>query len=199
MIKVLSYILIFLGVWIFFFKDTTVEYGPGVLAPNEPLQTDIALAKTFIFNGERFTPLANFELQAKVLSKEEYSHDRGALHSPVDLALGWGRMSDESVINHLDISQSGRWYRWETQKFPIPRREIETSSANMHIIPRNEEIASTLEDVREGDIISLRGKLVRIDADDGGHWQSSLSRTDTGSGACELIFVEALHIENIVN
>jgi len=195
MIKVLSYTLVFLGIWILFFKNDTVEYGPGVLAPNEPLQTKIESSKAFVSKGDIITPLANFELQAKVLSKENYSHDRGAKHSPVDLALGWGRMSDESVLSHLDISQSGRWYRWETQEFPIPRREIETNSANMHMVPKDEEIASVLEEVREGDIVHLKGKLIRIDAQDKGHWKSSFFRTDTGSGACELIFVEELQIQ----
>jgi len=199
MIKVLSYLLVFLGIWIFFFKDNTVEYGPGVLAPNEPLQTKIDSPKTFISKGDTFTPLANFEIQAKVLSKENYSRDRGATHSPVDLALGWGRMSDESVVSQLDISQSGRWYRWNAKKFPIPRREIEISSANMHMIPSNELIESALKEVREGDIISLRGKLVRINSNDGGHWTSSTSRKDTGAGACEVIYVEDFIIEQIIH
>lgn len=200
MLKYLSYILILLGIWIVFFKDSTVEYGPGVFAPNEPLQTTIDTPKSFISKDDVFTPLAHFEIQAKVLSKENYSADRGAKHSPVDLALGWGRMSDESVISRLDIWQSGRWYRWKPleQIFPIPRREIEISSANMHMIPSTEAITLKLEEVREGDIISLKGKLVRINSKDGGHWQSSVSREDTGNGACEVIYVEDFVIEQII-
>jgi len=198
MIKGLTYLLIFLGIWIIFFKNDRVEYGPGVLAPHEPLQTKIELPKPFVFKEELYTPLANFSIQAKVLSKENYSLDRGAAHSPTDLALGWGRMSDESIIEHIEISQSGRWYRWRAEKLPIPIKEIERSSANMHMIPANEEVASILDDIKEGHIIRLKGKLVRIDSPDGGHWQSSLSRNDTGGGSCELIFVEQLNIEEIL-
>jgi len=196
MIKVLSYLLLFLGIWILFFKSDIIEYGPGVFAPDTPKQEKISSPKPFILNGEKVTPLAHFELTAKVLSKENYSRDRGAKHSPMDLALGWGRMSDESVINQLEIWQSGRWYRWKTEKFPIPKREIETYSANMHMIPSSETISSTLEKVKEGDLIHLKGKLVRIDSEDGGYWQSSLSREDTGNGACELIYLQSFEILN---
>mgnify|MGYP003398699190 CR=1 FL=1 len=46
--------------------------------------------------------------------------------------------------------------------------------------------------VREGERIALSGQLVRVEGDDGFRWVSSLSREDTGAGACELIWVEQL-------
>jgi hypothetical protein len=73
-------------------------------------------------------------------------------------------MSDESVLDFINISQSGRWYRWSTKNFPIPRREIETHSANMHMIPENKLVESMLGRVRIGDIVELSGSLVRVDA-----------------------------------
>jgi hypothetical protein len=30
---------------------------------------------------------------------------------------------------------------------------------------------------------------VRLDGEDGSHWQSSLTREDSGGGACELLWV----------
>jgi hypothetical protein len=46
-----------------------------------------------------------------------------------------------------------------------------------------------LRSVAGGDIIELRGYLVEVTAPDGWHWRSSLSRTDSGDGACELMWV----------
>ncbi|WP_211233692.1 hypothetical protein [Zooshikella ganghwensis] len=103
-------------------------------------------------------------------------------------------MSDESVINNITFSQSNRWYYWRTDAFPIPRREIETSSANMHMIPANEFVEDALKSVKKGDIIQLVGSLVNVDANDGWRWRSSMTRTDTGGGSCELIWVENLSI-----
>jgi len=185
--------------WFVFIKSDTVVLGPGVMAPQAPLQERISSAKPFAFKEYMLTPMANFEIHAKVLSKEDYSYGREADLSPTDLALGWGRMSDESVLGHLSVSQSSRWYRWETSELPIPRREIEVSSANMHMIPRDEEVASALKEVHIGEIVRLRGKLVSVNASDGWHWVSSLSRTDTGGGACELVYLEEIKIEEVSN
>jgi len=186
--------------WFIFFKQEAVVLGPGVFAPETPQQSKIASPNKFKFDEFIITPLAQFELKAKVLGKENYSRGREAELSPTDLAFGWGRMSDEAVIEQLDISQSGRWYRWNTKSngFPIPRREIETSSANMHIIPKNDSVRHELKKIRQGDIVRLKGRLVRVDAQDGWHWKSSLTRSDTGGGACELIFVESLEIESVL-
>lgn len=172
--------------------DAPVELGPGILAPDAPVQTRIDDPAPFPVGDYRITPLAEFSITAKVLGKETYRFDREADLAPVDLALGWGRMSDETVLKAIDIRQSGRWYHWRTERFPIPRREIENHSANMHLIPGDDRVADALRTVRPGEIVSLSGKLVRVDADDGWHWVSSLTRSDTGARACELVYVERI-------
>jgi hypothetical protein len=103
-------------------------------------------------------------------------------------------MSDESVLQQIDISQGGRWYRWRASKLPVGRREIEHNSANMHLIPQDAHVADVLDDVRTGHVIELRGYLVEARAADGWRWRSSLTRTDTGARSCELVFVEQLAI-----
>jgi hypothetical protein len=49
--------------------------------------------------------------------------------------------------------------------------------------------------VREGDVIVLQGYLVDVDHDSGWRWRTSMNRTDTGAGACEIVFVEFISIE----
>jgi hypothetical protein len=44
-------------------------------------------------------------------------------------------MSDSAVLAKIEITWSDRFYYWHVDDFPIPRREIEASSANMHMIP----------------------------------------------------------------
>lgn len=90
------------------------------------------------------TEVAKFQIKAKVLAKEKYYIDRGSDLSPIDLALGWGNMSDEGVLEKIEISQSGRFYQWRVKSFPIPRREIKTHSANMHLIPANDSVKSNI-------------------------------------------------------
>ncbi|WP_068827952.1 hypothetical protein [Pseudomonas sp. BMS12] len=145
-------------------------------------------------NGYTITPLQPFELQARVLGREDYRFDRGAAVAPTDLALGWGPMAEPQILAQIRITQGNRWYRWRVSEFPIPRRDIETHSANMHLIPATPEVARTLAAITPGETISLSGQLVRVEGSDGFTWLSSLSREDTGDGACELIWVESLGI-----
>jgi len=176
-------------------RDRPIEHPPGVLAPEQPKQTTlIPTAPTFEKDDYRIKSLAGFELEARVLAKEEYTFDAGADLSPVDLALGWGRMSDSAILEHIDIDQRHRFYYWSTPAFPIPRQEIETHSANMHMIPASDTVAKRLQDVRPGHIVKLQGYLVEALRDDGWRWKSSLTRNDTGNGACELIWVESLDV-----
>lgn len=175
------------------FSHRPVTHGVGMVASQQPAQT-AADAASFSFKNYRITPLQSFEIEARVLSAERYRFGREAELSPVDLALGWGQMSDEAILKDINISQSNRFYFWHVDAFPISRQAIETQSANMHMIPANDAIESTLKAVRTGQVVKISGFLVRADASDGWHWQSSLTREDTGNGACEVVYVKALSV-----
>lgn len=182
--------------YVFLFQGRPVHHAPGVLAPADPLQETIANPQPFHFKDYTITPLATFDMTARVLSRENYRFDRLAGLSPMDLAMGWGPMSDSRVLDNFSISQSGRWYQWYTSDMPIPRRDIEIHSANMHMIPADALVKDTLSQVRPGNVITLRGKLVHVDGPNGMTWQSSLTREDTGDGSCEVIYVEGVYIVN---
>mgnify|MGYP001203114784 CR=1 FL=1 len=177
------------------YNNRPVSLGPGAFAPDEPVQVDIKKPTPFEFKGFTFTPLAEFDIHARVLSRENYYAGVEADLSPIDLALGWGAMSDESVLAYFDISQRNRWYHWSYKELPIPFNQVVESSANMHMIPADDFVHSQLDDVREGNIIRLKGKLVAISRSDGWRWKSSLTRKDSGGGACEVIYVESFEIE----
>lgn len=170
-----------------------VKAGPGVLAAEEPRQRSLS-ADPIRLGDYQVTPRASFDIEARILSRERYRSGREADLSPIDLALGWGRMSDSAVLDRISISQSGRFYFWQTQDAPIPLREIETHSANMHMIPASDSVRERLLALRQGQVIHLQGKLVEVAASDGWHWRSSLTREDTGAGACELIYVESVAV-----
>jgi hypothetical protein len=165
---------------------------PGYDDPDQPLQSPVGgRMSPFRMGSTTVTPLAGFSLQATVLSREDYSFGREADFSPTDLALGWGPMKNIDIARKLDLTQSGRWvhYRWGPDGPPIPLRQIVMHSSNMHMVPSDAAVADALAHVRQGDTVRLAGWLVRIDSDDGWRWQSSLSRNDSGSSACELVYV----------
>ena len=167
---------------------------PGVLAPEEPVQEPPVSADAWNYHDHRLVSLATFELHGRVLAKERYRFDRAAELSPVDLALGWGPMSDSSVLARIKIRQGDRWYYWSTSSFPIPEGEITSHSANMHMIPATPYVQRRLLGLRVGQVIRLRGRLILAVGRDGWKWVSSLSRLDSGEGACEVIWVEAVDL-----
>ncbi|MGH8212175.1 MAG: hypothetical protein ACREPP_02950 [Rhodanobacteraceae bacterium] len=176
-------------------SDRPIAHVDGLVAPDDPAQADFESPQPAIsFKDATLHPLAKFSLAARVLSREDYRFDAESDLSPTDLAFGWGRMSDSAILRSIDISQGGRFYHWQVRGFPIPRREIETHSANMHIIPADASVARALKRVRVGDVVTLYGYLVEADKPGGWKWRSSLTRDDTGDGACELLYVKGLSI-----
>jgi hypothetical protein len=175
-------------------KESSVELGSDIFVTQAPTQTLLKAAPSFPYKEFMVTPLAEFNIQAKVLSYENYSFDEGSKISPTDLALGWQSMSKEDILKSIDISQSRRWYRWsvKNKKFPVSRRSIETQSANMHIIPADESVEKTLKSVRKGEIIELQGSLVEVRGENNWRWRSSLTRNDTGGNSCELFYVQSI-------
>ena len=166
-----------------------------VAETREPLQKDLFAGPVFRMNDYTLTALAEFSVGARVILAKQYSSGREADLSPVDLALAWGPMNDTRVLEALAFSQSGRFYRWRYEREPpIPRREIELNSANMHMIPSSDDMARRLKAVKAGDRVRIRGYLVEAVGKDGWRWRSSLTRGDTGGGACELIFVQDMEV-----
>jgi hypothetical protein len=173
--------------------------SPGILVAEEPLQGPAESQDLWTFKGYRFRALASFDIRARVLGTERYRWDRGAELSPIDLALGWGRMSDSAVLDKIHITQGNRWYLWFTAQFPIPQEEIISHSANMHMIPATSFLGARLKDLRVGQVVHIRGNLVSIEGPDDFHWTSSLSRKDSGDGACEVVWVDTLDIPPVIS
>jgi hypothetical protein len=168
----------------------------GMLAPSAPIQTALVAPVQVIEKaGFDLTPMANIDIEARVLSREIYRFDSVAALAPVDLALGWGAMSDSEVLKSIHLRQGGRFLYWSTERFPVPREVIETSSTNAHMIPATAEIEAQLKAIRPGEIVRFSGTLVNAYRPaDGRSWKTSLSRSDTGDGACEIVYVTRLDV-----
>ena len=142
------------------------------------------------------TPLASYEVTARILSKKPYQQQDGREGelSPIDLALGWGPMADAAVLTSMNISQKDRWYFVRWRNAPISKTEVIQNSANTHMIAANPEIAGQLLALEPDQVVRFRGYLVQATAEDGWSWKSSTTRSDTGDGSCELFWVEAIEV-----
>ncbi len=164
------------------------HFDPELTIHHPPLQHPLN-ATPFTIGDYRFVPQAQFQIEARILSRQTYRFDRLAPVSPIDLALGWGPMAQDHILEPIRIRQARRFYFWSTREPPIPPREIGRHSANMHLIPVGDSVARTLRRAKVDQHIRLHGYLVDVHHRNGGYWRTSLTRDDTGAGACEIILV----------
>jgi hypothetical protein len=187
-IPFILFALVFIAIKLF--PEKTIEHPPGILVNEIPEQVELD-PPIYIEKGDYIiTAKATFNMKGRILSIETYNTGRESDLSPIDFAMGWGPMSDQAVLDKIDISQSRRWYKWKTNRYPIPRRQIEVNSANMHIIPANDKVEDKLNDLYQGNVVQLVGYLVYVKGRDNWFWKSSLTREDTGNHACEVFYVE---------
>lgn len=162
-------------------------------APSEPEQKPVRGYHTKPLNGYTLTLHHSFNIKALVLSKKTYTLDKESDIAPVDLALGWGPMSNPAPLKLIRISQGSRFYYFRYNNAPpIPHRQIELNSANMHIIPGNKDVKQKLKKVKKGAVVHMTGYLVDAKDKNGWRWKSSRTREDTGNNACELFYVEEI-------
>lgn len=167
----------------------------GLRLAQIPQQKNLAGAASRQLGEFSLQTRARFDIEARVLSTERYRMGISADLAPLDLALGWGVMSDQAVVDQLQVSQGARWYilRWG-QQAPAPEREVMRSSSNMHIIPADDTVRKQAFALRAGEFVRLAGYLVDAQGPGGFRWGTSLSRDDTGDGACELFLVESVEV-----
>jgi len=179
-------------------EQRAIHPADGALAPDAPVQGDADGAPAIVHGRWTLTPRATYDITARVLGREDYRFDPIADLAPLDLALGWGPMSDNQVLQGLKISQGARFYSWRpvTESLPIELRDVNTHSANTHLIPANASVASKLDALRHGgQVVQLTGLLVDGARDDGMTIRTSLTRTDTGAGACEFMLVQHVQVQ----
>ena len=166
----------------------------GQVAPDEPLQSPAAEAGPVRMGRWTLTPRATYDITARILSREDYRFDPLSELAPEDLALGWGPMSDNAVLAHFEITQGARFYTWQPRgALPVSRDAVVSHSANTHVIPVDAATRAQLARLRVGQIVHLSGRLVDGKRDDGAYFSTSLTREDSGAGACEMLLVE--HVE----
>ena len=161
-----------------------------------PEQINVIPPKKELYEGDSgdvdLVIKAEYDIRGVVKGKKKYS-DYSSQVSKYDIILVWGDLNKEKHDQHIKYSQSGRWYRYTYNQERIEGNFIGKQSANIHLISENEEIAKKIKKIKKNDYVRIKGNLVDVDFGDG-TWETSMTRGDTGNGACEILFVKELHI-----
>lgn len=168
----------------------------------DPIQTDYKTKESFKVKNDigdfTITTVAEYKISAVVASKKGYSMGWQGEMAPVDLALIWGRLPDPENDKYITYSQSNRFYFYHfTEDSPFNYSYIGEHSSNHHIIPATENVYRAIRSIKKKDVIYMEGYLVNIKGGQPGRevwWNSSLTRRDSGNGACELFYVKKVRI-----
>jgi hypothetical protein len=162
----------------------------GIAVPQSPNQAPLREPRTWTKEGVRYTALARYEISARVLFALRVSADEVGAIAPFDLSVAWGRMSDTRLLRKVAFSHAGRFLGWGFQDPELMSFDVGLYLANMHLIPADQEVESLLRRLRTDSLVQLRGFLVHVQSDQVS-LASSLSRKDTGPGACEVMWVDS--------
>ncbi len=195
MIKHILFIVLLIGGVYYYWTTRPVEHGPGVVAPETPVQEVTYNAEKFTYEGFKITPKANIDLEARILSIKNYYFDKYSELVPTDIVVGWGPMSDERNLNSLMVRQSDRSFYFEMAKPPIEKNAMWKHASNMHLIGSTKKIRDKISSIREGQIIHIEGFLVNATSpNEGWTLKSSLKRDDIGKDSSELVWIKSLTI-----
>jgi len=175
-----------------------------------PLQSEVDNNEPIKFSKDGFaynlTPVAKYQIQALDVHRMDYrffSIYNSDSVFPVDLCLIWGEnLKNKSYQNkNLSFSQDFRFclYKWRGETLFSP-----DLISNNHLIANDKKILSVVDKIKAGDQVSISGYLVDVEANKVGEVSdydpnsfsltSSLTRTDDGAGACEIIYIEDIKI-----
>ncbi len=194
---ILFSVLFIAASWVVTRPFMPIEQPPGVLIAKDPQQGEIVEDVSPLRVGDWvLQPLATYLVQARVLGIKGYSSDGTSEIAPYDLLLGWGPMSDSAIVDDMTFDQRGRFGYWGLGRdCPISESEVNHHVANTHPIPANDQVRRQIASLKVGSLVRLRGYLVEARNPQGGApWRSSLTRTDLGDGACEIIYVESISV-----
>ena len=149
----------------------------------------------------------NYEIKAEYtitgLVVEKYYYFPSSMINKIsryDLGIVWGALLGEDLKDTMKFKNKGNRFLHYTYKNSLisklgSRDAIVNSLSNNHMIHSSDYILKCLRNVREGDYIQVKGYLVYMSYSNDnsrGTWNSSLSRTDHGDGACEIIYVTSI-------
>ncbi len=153
----------------------------------------------------RIQPRYSYDMRALVVSLHDsdtwwdYAHKAWSDYvNVVDLCVVWGENAQSGIYRHINFSND----QW-TCSFSTKSRETwdafdMTGASNNHMVTDDPAVAKQLRSVRIGDQVRVQGFLVDYtvykDGKPAGTRISSEVRTDTGNGACEVLYIESFEV-----
>lgn len=166
---------------------------------SSPVQVNLKNAEIIMHEGKegavKIKPRAEYEITGIVKLKVEYD-DFGSQVSKYDLGLAWGKVNNKKIDKYMKYRKANRGLHYiYSSKLPVGIAYVEEHICNLHAIHKDDKVLRRLDRIEKGDIVTLKGFLVDVDFS-GATWSTSLIRTDTGYGGCEVMYIEEIQFRD---
>ena len=182
-------------------KASGKDYSELVIN-RQPIQTETDSEAFFLKINRKplkITPLADFDITGIVVSTKKYHSGFDAKVVPLDIGIVWGDVAKEEYLRHIHFEQIVRFLRYRfTGAVPFDYDYLNKNVANIHVMSANSKLKRVLNSIKKNDKVQLKGYLIHISSinDSRYYRRSSLTRDDTGDGACEVMWVNYVRVNN---
>jgi len=202
-------LLIVLGAGYFIFRELSAptwnyaDPDDPISIISDPVQSappDTLIPLLVMIDGRyTLTPQAAYSISGQIVSRQRYLRGFMSKLSPWDYAIAWG--DTDKYLHRVEFRQMVRFCLFKPRRgMNVDFAYVQTHISNNHLIPANANIRKALSKAHRGDKVQIRGMLVNvIGSDKNGRnstWNTSLSRADGGNGACEIVYITGLRINN---
>ena len=177
-----------------------IEYVPEIAKEPEQMPTNERPFAVIVDDVEyRIEPEYAYDLTGMIVS---YRHHEGnsRMHlqandhlNMLDVCVVWGD-NTASELNKIDFWNGIFTCNVFTRDMQAWDSFDMNQLSNNHLISEDEFIRNQVKKIRIGDQIRVRGYLASYSNGGGGKRGTSTTRTDTGDGACETVYVEYFRI-----
>ncbi len=115
----------------------------------------------------------------------------------LDVCVVWGNNTAGAQLRKLDFWNGIFTCNVKTRDQAAWESFDMNQLSNNHLISDDDYVRDQVQDVKIGDQIHVRGYLASYGTEEGGTRGTSTTRTDTGNGACETIYVERFEIVKV--
>jgi hypothetical protein len=145
--------------------------------------------------------LQNYTLEGIILGTNHYfvndkPYNPCNIFSPVDICVGIDDVADN--VENYDftiISFENRFVRWYLQYDDREQYDyFKAHTGNNHLIPHNSLVFSSILDLKENDMFTLKGYIVSPYGTRGTSWVEWPSDNKIGNAHCEVILVDEIAV-----
>lgn len=201
----LAILVAFTGVVVSFWNRNDlphrIEFRPQVL--EEPRQQPTRQgAFDTAFNGVDYLVEPEFEYDLTGMVVSFRHHDSNSrMHflandhlNMMDVCVVWGDTATSKLLNKITFWNGIFTCNVKTRDQAAWDAFSMYQLSNNHLISDDDLLRDRVKDIRIGDQIRVRGYLASYSSENGGKRGTSTTRTDTGDGACETLFVQQFDI-----